>query len=126
MPRSAVLAALPLAPLLLPTNIPIIFCYSDRVGGGIQGHCARQPGYHTKSGQTSGQTPQAVDRAKIITGQQGDPYEDNDVQSGVVGNEVADHRAKEAVCIGELMHRPRIVTPAGIKQIYRPFKQSKL
>ena len=38
---------------------------------------------------------------------------------GVEGNEKADRRAKEEVWMGERMHKPDIVTPAGIRQKYR-------
>ena len=37
---------------------------------------------------------------------------------GVEGNEQADRIAKEGVWMGERMHRPDIVTPAGIRQAY--------
>jgi len=36
----------------------------------------------------------------------------------VEGNEQADERAKQEVWIGERMHWPDIVTPAGIRQAY--------
>jgi len=39
---------------------------------------------------------------------------------GVEGNERADARAKEEVVRGERMHMPDIVTPAGIRQLFRP------
>jgi len=39
---------------------------------------------------------------------------------GVEANEKADRRAKEEVRMGERMHKPDIVTPAGIRQKYRP------
>jgi len=38
---------------------------------------------------------------------------------GVEGNEAADARAKEAVEMGWRMHKPDIVTPAGIRQAFR-------
>jgi len=38
---------------------------------------------------------------------------------GVDGNEMADKRAKREVEWGERMHKPDIVTPAGIRQAYR-------
>jgi len=37
---------------------------------------------------------------------------------GVEGNEMADARAKREVEMGERMHWPDIVTPAGIRQAY--------
>jgi len=38
---------------------------------------------------------------------------------GVVGNEMADARAKREVKRGKRMHEPDIVTPAGIRQAYK-------
>jgi len=40
--------------------------------------------------------------------------------NGTVGNERADARAKEEVERGKRMHKPDIVTPAGIRQDHRP------
>ena len=39
---------------------------------------------------------------------------------GVEGNENADAMAKREVRKGQRMHKPDIVTPAGIRQAYRP------
>jgi len=44
--------------------------------------------------------------------------------SGVEGNEKADRRAKEEVEMGERMHKPDIVTPAGIRQAFRPHEKA--
>jgi len=39
--------------------------------------------------------------------------------SGVAGNEAADKRAKAAITIGKMTHKPSIATPAGIRQTYK-------
>lgn len=39
--------------------------------------------------------------------------------SGVEGNETADRRAKAAITIGKIMHKPSIATLAGIRQAYK-------
>jgi len=38
---------------------------------------------------------------------------------GIVGSDIADYRAKGAVIRGQVVHKPSIATPAGIRQAYK-------